>query len=134
MTVVLTTDVTFGDCDPAGIVFYPNVFRWLDAAFHKLLRPLGGHHGICKELGSAGLGLVDAQAHFRSAIRDGDVLDVSVSIAEWSRGSVTLVYEGRVGTRLAFEAREVRCLFIRENGGIVAGDISALRDKLEKTK
>lgn len=106
----------------------------MDAAFHKLLRPLGGHHEICKELGSAGLGLVDAQAHFRSAIRDGDVLDVSVSIAEWSRRSVTLAYEGRVGTRLAFEAREVRCLFIRANGGIVAGDINALRDKLEKTK
>ncbi|BEU28074.1 hypothetical protein PBP221_82140 (plasmid) [Paraburkholderia sp. 22B1P] len=27
-------DVQFGDCDPAGIVFFPNYLRWVDAAFH----------------------------------------------------------------------------------------------------
>src|SRR5437867_2418431 len=25
-------DVQFGDCDPAGIVFFPNFCRWMDAA------------------------------------------------------------------------------------------------------
>jgi len=24
--------IEFGDCDPAGIVFYPNFQRWMDAA------------------------------------------------------------------------------------------------------
>ncbi|MFL6695326.1 MAG: acyl-CoA thioesterase, partial [Ramlibacter sp.] len=24
--------VEFGDCDPAGIVWFPNFFRWIDAA------------------------------------------------------------------------------------------------------
>jgi len=24
--------VEFGDCDPAQIVYYPNFFRWMDAA------------------------------------------------------------------------------------------------------
>ena len=27
-----TVNVTFGDCDPAGIVFFPNFSRWMDTA------------------------------------------------------------------------------------------------------
>ncbi|AJE44897.1 acyl-CoA thioesterase [Celeribacter indicus] len=133
MPSVLTVDVTFGDCDPAGIVFYPNIFRWMDAAFQKLLRPLGGHDAVCAEFGTIGLGLADAQAQFRSTIRDGDLLEIHTSYANWSRRSVTLAYEGRVDGRIAFEGREVRCLFIRGETGIVAGDIGALRSRLEKT-
>ena len=28
----LSVTVEFGDCDPAQIVYYPNFFRWMDAA------------------------------------------------------------------------------------------------------
>jgi hypothetical protein len=31
-TTVFQLDVMFGDCDPAGIVFFPNFSRWMDAA------------------------------------------------------------------------------------------------------
>jgi acyl-CoA thioesterase FadM len=30
--------VAWGDCDEAGIVFYPNDFYWFDSAFQALLR------------------------------------------------------------------------------------------------
>ena len=30
--VVYPVAVCFGDCDPAGIVFFPNFSRWMDAA------------------------------------------------------------------------------------------------------
>jgi acyl-CoA thioesterase FadM len=33
-------EVQFGDCDPAGIVFYPNYLAWFDAAFGRMLRAL----------------------------------------------------------------------------------------------
>ena len=33
--------IEWGDCDDAGIVFYPNYFRWFDNAFHHLLRQCG---------------------------------------------------------------------------------------------
>ena len=44
-TVIYTVRVEFGDCDPAGIVWFPNFFRWIDAASrhffaeHGLLKP-----------------------------------------------------------------------------------------------
>ena len=31
-TTLFTVDVHFGDCDPAGIVFFPNFSRWMDSA------------------------------------------------------------------------------------------------------
>ena len=30
--VTYTVRVEFGDCDPARIVWFPNFFRWIDAA------------------------------------------------------------------------------------------------------
>jgi acyl-CoA thioesterase FadM len=48
--------VEWGDTDAAGIVFYPNYYRWFDRAAHALLRPQRlaapgtrdtAHRGIC---------------------------------------------------------------------------------------
>ena len=33
-TIIYGVDEQFGDCDPAGIVFFPNYSRWMDAASH----------------------------------------------------------------------------------------------------
>jgi len=127
----LTRDISFGDCDPAGIVFYPNVFRWMDAAFHDLLRPHGGHAALCARLGATGLGLVDASAQFHSPMRDGDRLTLRVAVAAWSRRTLTLGYAGAVAGVATFTGREVRCLFTPTKTGIVAGAISPLRDLLD---
>jgi len=34
-------DVSWGDCDPARIVFYPRYFQWIDARSHKLMAAAG---------------------------------------------------------------------------------------------
>lgn len=33
---VILRDVTWGDCDPAGIIYYPTYFRWIDAGTWNL--------------------------------------------------------------------------------------------------
>jgi 4-hydroxybenzoyl-CoA thioesterase len=62
-TTQFRVTIQFGDCDPAGIVFYPNFQRWMDAAslsffmqcgvppWRELVKtrgivgtPLGDHH------------------------------------------------------------------------------------------
>lgn len=35
--IIYTARVEFGDCDPAGIVWFPNFFRWIDAASRHFL-------------------------------------------------------------------------------------------------
>ena len=37
----LSHEIAWGDCDDAGIVFYPHFFRWMDTAFHRWLRERG---------------------------------------------------------------------------------------------
>lgn len=122
-----TIPVTFGDCDPAGIVYYPNILRWVDGAFHDWLRQFGGHAEICARLGSIGAGLMDVQARFRSPLRDGDRLVITLGGVDWGRRNLTAHYAGHVGDRLAFEATEVRGLFVRGEGGITAAPMDALR-------
>ena len=33
--------IEWGDCDPAGIIFYPTYFRWIDAASWALFTSVG---------------------------------------------------------------------------------------------
>lgn len=123
--------ITFGDCDPAGIVFYPNSFRWIDASFHDYLRQFGGHGAICAKLGGTGLGLVDSGAQFRYPMRDGDMLTIGITALDWGRKTLTVSYEAHIGDKLAFTGKEVRCLFIPTKDGLIAGDMEQVRAIVE---
>lgn len=123
--------VSFGDCDPAGIVFYPNILRWSDAAFHYLLRQFGGHARLCEDLQAEGIGVVESNARFQSPLRDGDHLEVETTITDWGRKTLTLAHVGRVGQRPVFEVKEVRCLFKATETGMVAAEVGGLRSRLQ---
>jgi hypothetical protein len=68
MSFLHTTEfsVEFGDCDPAGIVFYPNFFRWMDAASRHFFTAAGvlPWRELEARDGILGTPLVDASAHF----------------------------------------------------------------------
>jgi 4-hydroxybenzoyl-CoA thioesterase len=133
MTIVhkWSQPVTFGDCDPAGIVFYPNFFAWFDRTFHDWLRRFGGHADICKSLDALGLGLMEVNAKFRAPLRDGDTLDLHLSIEAWDRKALRLSYEGHVNGKTAVLGSEVRGLFKTAPTGIMAADMQDLRAYLE---
>lgn len=123
--------VSFGDCDPAGIVFYPNMFAWMDACFHDLLRLSGGHAAVCAALGAKGLGLMSAEAKFRRPMRENDVVEIALTGAEWGAKTLAVEYELRVGGAPAAAGREVRGVFIETEDGMRAGDMAPLRALLE---
>jgi 4-hydroxybenzoyl-CoA thioesterase len=123
--------VSFGDCDPAGIVFYPNILRWCDAAFHTHLRPAGGHAALCAKFQAEGVGLVESTARFQSPLRDGDLLEIDTRISVWGRRTLTVTHNGSVDGRAAFEVTEVRCLFKATETGMVAAEVGDLRAVLE---
>jgi hypothetical protein len=54
--------VEFGDCDPAGIVFYPNYFRWMDVGTRRFFAACGvpGWNAQPVPGGIIGTPLVDA--------------------------------------------------------------------------
>ncbi len=75
-------DVQFGDCDPAGIVFYPNFYRWFDAAIHAATRACGwGWERTAAEFRWLGLPLAEAGATFRRPVSPGDRIVVETRLA-----------------------------------------------------
>ena len=119
--------ITFGDCDPAGIVFYPNFYRFIDRTFHDWLRQWGSHNKLAESVDSLALGLIDCGASFHHVVRDGDILQVNLFITEWRRKTFKVEYEAYVNDVLCLTAYEVRGLFQIVEDKIKAGEVSPLK-------
>lgn len=114
-------EIQFGDCDPAGIVYYPNYFRFFDNATAGLLSAAFAMHkrNWLEHYGIVGIPMVDTGARFIKPSRFGDVVDIRSEITELGRSSFsvkhTLLRDGEV----AIEAHEKRVWVVRdEQGGI----------------
>jgi 4-hydroxybenzoyl-CoA thioesterase len=101
--------VEWGDCDPAGIVFYPNFFAYFDRATWALFLLAGlSLEAMRQEYGAVGVPVVDAQATFSVPCRFQDTLTLTATISAWGRTSFTLTHEIHNGEALAVTGREVR--------------------------
>jgi 4-hydroxybenzoyl-CoA thioesterase len=121
--VVYTVKVEFGDCDPAGIVWFPNFFRWIDAASRNFFVQCGvpPWHETAKTLGVIGTPLVDTKAKFITAASYGDTLYIHTSVGEWRTKSFVQRYRIARGGDTIMECEEVRIFAARsDSGGIRA--------------
>lgn len=101
--------VSFGDCDPAGIVFYPNFLRWFDAATHEMFGSVGLHAAqIVRDTGLIAWPLIDTRASFRSPARYGETIEVHSSISEWRTKTLHIEHRILRGSTLLVEGWEVR--------------------------
>lgn len=73
--------IEWGDCDEAGIVFYPNYFYWLDCAFQRLLRARGLSQRTLRSSFGAVTPIVQAHCDFKGPARYDDVLDIDIEVA-----------------------------------------------------
>ncbi|MGK2226409.1 acyl-CoA thioesterase [Devosia sp.] len=103
-------EIEFGDCDPAGIVFYPNYFRMFDASTAYLFEAALGIKKIAwvKKYGIVGIAMVDTGAKFSKPSRFGDVVTIETSITELRRSSFVVGHKLFNEGELAIEAHEVR--------------------------
>lgn len=128
-----TLEVTWGDCDAAGVVFYPRYYAWFDACTHALLSAAGlGHHALRETYGAIGTPLVKASAHFRSSATYDDVLTARSEIAAIGRRSFTVAHVLSLGDRIVVEGEEVRVWALPDDGGMRAAPLpDAVRAILE---
>jgi 4-hydroxybenzoyl-CoA thioesterase len=123
-TITHTIRVEFGDCDPAGIVWFPNFFRWTDAASRHFFTECGVPRWaeLEKTTGILGTPLVDVQCKFLKTASYGDTLHVRCHIAEWRDKSFVQRYR-IVRVRedseedVIVECDEVRIFATRRNDG-----------------
>lgn len=101
--------VDWGHCDPAGIVFYPNYFRWFDACTTALFDNAGlPLPQLYRDHGLKGFPLLDAKASFSGSSSFGDTLDCESSISEWSGKTLTVQHRFLRGGTLLVEGFELR--------------------------
>jgi 4-hydroxybenzoyl-CoA thioesterase len=107
--------VEFGDCDPAQIVFYPNFFKWFDAASLHFFEAAGvpPWHRRNAADGIIGTPLVDAQAKFIAPATYGDRITVESWIAEWRNTSFVMRHVIRRDEAVLVEGQEVRVFAVR---------------------
>ncbi len=108
--IVYTVRVEFGDCDPARIVWFPNFFRWLDAASRNFFTQCGvaPWHETEKTLGTNGTPLVDTHVRFVATASYGDTLQIHTSVKEWRSKSFVHGHRVMRGETLILECEEVR--------------------------
>jgi len=109
LATTLNVIVQWGDCDPADIVFYPNYFRWFDAAsrmyFEQILPP---KRTLLERYGILGFPIVDASARFMRPSSYGDTIEVQSAVEQWNERRFTVLHRGVRGGELLCEGRELR--------------------------
>jgi len=100
----------WGDCDAAGIIFYPVYFRWFDECTQALLRSVGlDQRSLRDEFGIVGTAVVDASARFTAPVTYGDLLRATSYVERWGTSSFTVYhrFDGKSEV-MAVEGREIR--------------------------
>ena len=113
--VVLPISVEFGDCDPAGIVFFPNFFRWYDAASRNYFHVCGvpAWRDTEKTSGIIGTPVVEISSRFVKPATYGDRIEVHTSVIEWNTNSFVMLHQLQRNGELLAEGRDTRVFAIR---------------------
>ncbi|NVB39862.1 acyl-CoA thioesterase [Pseudenhygromyxa sp. WMMC2535] len=89
-------DIGFGDCDPAGIVYFPRYFDFFHQAMESWF-PAALGMGYAEFVRGRKLGFpaVHSEADFVAPSRFGDRVAIHLRVAKLGRSSITLDYEVR---------------------------------------
>jgi 4-hydroxybenzoyl-CoA thioesterase len=113
----MTVDVRFGDCDPAGIVFFPRFHRWMDAASLHFFMSCGvpPWHVLEHETGIIGTPLLEHHTRFVKSATYSEQLTITTHIEEWRAKVFLQKHVIRRGTDLICESVETRIFCKRDS-------------------
>jgi 4-hydroxybenzoyl-CoA thioesterase len=120
-----TFRIEWGDCDPAGIVFYPRYFEMFDHSTVLLIEQALGMRKLklYEHYNFAGYPSVETQARFHLPTRFGDDVEIESAITKVGRSSFSLQHRLTLDGALAVEGSETRCWVARDparTGGLRA--------------
>ena len=111
--------IEWGDCDEAGIVFYPNYFYWFDCSYQRWLRKLGLSQRELKRRYKSVTPLVNVGAQFVGPARYDDELVIRAEVAEWQERRFRIDYKLSVGNVQVASGFEQRAwATVTEAGGL----------------
>jgi len=102
--------VSWGDCDPAGIVFNPRFFHMFDTSTWALFSEALGVPvpKINATYGLLGIALVDVKANFMKPAKFGDTIEIASHVKEFRKSSFVVEHKVTINGELAIEGEETR--------------------------
>jgi 4-hydroxybenzoyl-CoA thioesterase len=103
-----TIRIEWGDCDPAGIVFYPRYFEWFDACTLALFQAAGSLKGDLEARQGIAIPMLDLRSRFLIPSGFGEELIFETTITRFGRSSFDILHRVLKGADLAVECTETR--------------------------
>ena len=104
-----TVHIEWGDCDAAGIVFYPRYFAMFDASTHYLFEAAGWKKSDLRaKFDMIGFPMVDTRAKFLIPSSYGDDIVIETRVAAIRNSSFDIEHRVYKGEQLAIEGFETR--------------------------
>ena len=102
--------IDWGDCDPAGIVFYPRYFALFDSCTTGLFSQALGmsKYQFLRHYNCAGYPMVDTRGRFHKPVKFGDDVVVESQVTEFRRSSFDLQHRLLLDGELAVECTDTR--------------------------
>jgi len=102
--------IEWGDCDPAGIVFYPRYFAMFDHSTTMLISAASGlnKYDLLKEYNAAGYPMVDTRAKFATPTRFGDDVTIESTFTKVGKSSFDIEHKLMKDGKLCLEGFETR--------------------------
>lgn len=112
--VIYAVEVMFGDCDPAGIVFFPNFSKWMDASSLNFFVKCGvpPWRELIKTRGIVGTPVLETNTKFMRPATYGERLQVHTSVIEWREKVFIHKHVVLRGDEVLCEGTEVRAFVI----------------------
>ena len=113
---VYAVNVQFGDCDPAGIVFFPNFSRWMDEASLAFFMACGvpPWRELVKTRGIIGTPLLEIHTKFMRPATYGERVHVHTTVEDWAAKTFRHRHVVKRGDTVLCEGTEVRAFCIRD--------------------
>ena len=115
-TLVRALTIEWGDCDPAGIVFYPRYFAFFDRSTAALFEDALGmtKAAMIRAHRVVGFPMVDTRARFLRPCTFGDEVLIRSQVAAFRRSSFDVLHTLTRDGETAVEATETRVWAARD--------------------
>lgn len=107
--------IEWGDCDPAGIVFYPRYFAFFDSSTQAMFASVGlPKFELQRIYDIVGYPMVDTRAKFYVPSKYGDDVTIETTVKAFRRSSFDVHHRLMKGDKLAVEGFETRVWVARD--------------------
>ncbi len=108
--------ISFGDCDPAQIVYYPRFFEMFDRNTENMFRFRGViWEKLHEDSEYSGMPLLDVHANFKVRVTMGQTIEIQTWIDEFRGKTFVIRHELYNEDVLCCEGRELRAYVIRDS-------------------